>query len=111
MSAPRIELVYFTGCPHVEAAREAIRDALAAARMTPEWYEWNRDDPATPGVLRACGSPTVLVDGHDVAPVVSDAVCCRLYAGRNGLANAPSVDMIRSALEAFPGERYKSDMP
>ncbi|MGA7965790.1 MAG: hypothetical protein WCB49_07875 [Gammaproteobacteria bacterium] len=111
MSATRVELVYFTECPHVEAAREAIRDALAAAGMTLEWREWNRDDSATPEALRACGSPTVLVDGRDVAPAASDAACCRLYAGRDGLASAPSMDMIHSALKAFYVEGHEGNMP
>ena len=37
MEAPLIELVYFTGCPHVDAARAALRTALNAAGLPAQW--------------------------------------------------------------------------
>lgn len=100
MNGMKVELVFFAGCPHVEAAREAIRAALVAAGLPPRWREWNRDDSATPGHLRDYGSPTVLVNGRDIAPVPADANCCRLYAGENGPRGAPAAEAIRAALEA-----------
>ncbi|MGH8428259.1 MAG: thioredoxin family protein [Gammaproteobacteria bacterium] len=99
MKTPRVELVYFAGCPHVAAARDALREALAAEELQPEWTEWNCDDEATPGALRRYGSPTVVVDGRDVMPVPSDAKCCRVYPGDAGLRSAPAVEMIRAALK------------
>ncbi|MGH8274135.1 MAG: hypothetical protein ACRES9_07780 [Gammaproteobacteria bacterium] len=99
MSPLHIELIYFTGCPHVEAARDAIRAALAAEGMQPEWTEWNRDDATTSEALRQYGSPTVLVDGSDVMPTPADANCCRLYPGDEGLRNAPEAETIRAALK------------
>lgn len=98
MNTPRVELVYFTGCPHVENAREAIREAMMAEGLAAEWREWNRDDAATPETLRGYGSPTVLVDGHDVVPTSSDANCCRVYADADGLGSVPAVKTIRAAL-------------
>ncbi|MGH8128585.1 MAG: thioredoxin family protein [Gammaproteobacteria bacterium] len=98
MNTPRVELVYFTGCPNVAAARGAIREAMTAEGLTAEWREWNRDDAATPDALRGYGSPTVLVDGHDVVPASSDANCCRVYPGDSGLLSTPSVESIRAAL-------------
>lgn len=107
---PRIELVYFPGCPNVEAARTAIRAALAAMSLSLDWREWNRDDAATPDVLRRYGSPTVLVNGTDVAPASSDGTCCRIYADKDRMLPAPSVESIRSALEAggMDGKRDRS---
>lgn len=99
MSRPRIEVVYFTGCPHVDAARAAVRGALAEAGLEARWREWNRDDPRTPAALRGYGSPTVLVDGRDVDPAPADANCCRLYADGENWRSAPSVAMIRAALD------------
>lgn len=100
MSAPRIDLVYFRGCPHVDTAREAIRTALRGMPAVSGWREWDRDDPATPETLRVHGSPTVLVDGCDVTPAVEDGACCRVYATKDGVGGAPSPDAIRSALES-----------
>lgn len=98
MNTPRIELVYFTGCPNVAAARGAIREAMVAEGMQPTWTEWNRDDESTPETLRRYGSPTVLVDGDDVVPTSSDANCCRVYPDDSGLRSTPSVESIRAAL-------------
>ncbi|MGH8161740.1 MAG: thioredoxin family protein [Gammaproteobacteria bacterium] len=107
MKAPRVELVYFTGCPHVDGARDALREALSAEGMQPKWVEWNRDDATIPETLRQYGSPTVLVDGHDVAPAPADANCCRLYPGDEGLRSAPEVDAIRAALKSDNADRKR----
>jgi len=100
MESPRLELVYFPGCPNVDAARASLRAALTAAGMAAVWREWNRDDPATPEALRAFGSPTVLVDGRDVSPGDADTggACCRVYEDEAGLRAWPSEAMIRAAL-------------
>jgi hypothetical protein len=66
MSAPPIELVYFTGCPHVDAARESLRAALNAAGLPARWVEWDQTREATPERVHAYGSPTVLIGGVDV---------------------------------------------
>jgi hypothetical protein len=63
---PTVELVYFKGCPHVEAARQALRSALAAMEYTPEWEEWDQESPQAPARVRGWGSPTVLIGGRDV---------------------------------------------
>jgi hypothetical protein len=89
----RIELVYFGACPHTEAARVNLRAALASARVGSHWTEWNQDEPTTPNRFRAHPSPTVLVNGRDVAsggqPV--EAPACRA-------SGAPSVAEIAAAL-------------
>jgi hypothetical protein len=33
---PTVELVFFQGCPHVEAARQALQAALDALGLRPE---------------------------------------------------------------------------
>ena len=66
MNTPPIELVYFTGCPHVAAARDALRTALDNAGLPASWQEWDQADPRTPARLHGYGSPTVLVGGMDV---------------------------------------------
>jgi len=97
----RIELVYFQGCPHVDAARAALSEALGSVGMPLEWTEWDRDAGATPAALRAYGSPTVLVNGRDVVPTESDGNCCRVYPGPAGVQAAPPLDSICAALAAI----------
>lgn len=99
---PRVELVYDAECPQVAAARRAVVEAFAQQSLPAAWSEWERSDPEAPDYVRLCGSPTVLIDGRDVAPSpTSDgAGCCRLYAaGPDGLNGSPSADMITAALQ------------
>lgn len=66
MDRPVIELVYFAGCPHVEAARTALRAALEVAGLPAAWREWDQAQPGVPERVMGYGSPTVLVDGMDI---------------------------------------------
>ena len=88
-----VELVYFTGCPHVNRARLALRDALKAAGLPEKWTEWNQFDPSSPERIQGYASPTILVAGQDVTGDMPAAVAkaCRI----DGLA---SPDVIRDAL-------------
>lgn len=78
MTHPEVELVYFGGCPHVEAAREVLRAALEAAGLPPEWREWDQEAAEAPERVQRYGSPTILVGGKDVlkgAPGVGGRAC------------------------------------
>jgi hypothetical protein len=78
MDAPPIELVYFSGCPHVGEARAALRAALEAAGLPAAWREWDQTHPETPARVLGYGSPTVLIDGVDVtgrAPANAGRAC------------------------------------
>jgi hypothetical protein len=90
---PQIELVYFTGCPHVERARAALREALASSGLPQKWDEWNQYDPASPHRIQGYASPTILVRGQDVTGYASPATAsaCR----SDGVASA---EIIRAAL-------------
>lgn len=90
--SPRIELVYFTGCPNVEDARSNIKEALSARGLPLEWDEWDQVEDNTPDRVKQYGSPTVLVDDRDVTGTepAGAMACC---AG-----GAPKVDQILHAL-------------
>ncbi len=90
-----IELVYFDGCPNVDAARANIRAALEAADLPPTWREWNQSDPSAPAYVKQYGSPTVLVDGRDVTGVEAGVAASACRAD-----GAPSAKMIRLAMAA-----------
>ncbi len=96
----KVQLLYFAGCPNLEAARQALQSALAAAGLPPDYEEVDTNAPETPEALRGWGSPTVLVDGLDVAGQAQPAgSSCRLYPG----GRAPSEAMIRDALATARG--------
>ena len=88
-----IELVYFAGCPHVEMARAALREALTLSGLPPRWTEWDQDDPAAPEHIHRYASPTILVSGRDVTgqSPVGNARACRA----DGVVSA---EVIRAAL-------------
>ena len=92
----KVQLLYFQGCPNLDAARAAVRDALAAEKLDTPIEEIDVEDPAAPEAVRGWGSPTILIDGKDVSGHEPSASCaCRLYAG-----GAPSVASIRDRIAA-----------
>jgi hypothetical protein len=79
----QVQLLYFEGCPHVAKARHVLHAALAACAL-PEVAveELDVEAPTTPAELRDWGSPTILVNGADVAgEEAPSGRSCRLYAG------------------------------
>lgn len=74
---PHIELIYFTGCPHVDAARSRLRAGLLLRQLPVAWREWDTLAASTPEEYRRYGSPTILIDGRDVAdlPLEEGARC------------------------------------
>lgn len=97
-----IEFIYQPDCPNVDAARAALRHALVAAGKEPHWREWNSTLPACPPHARAYGSPTILINGLDVAGAEpSHAPACRIYRDATGRSvGAPPVELIGAALRA-----------
>jgi mercuric ion transport protein len=98
---PTVELIYDTDCPNVGAAREQLRSALDTTGLPIHWQEWDREAADSPGHARLFGSPSILVDGKDVAgvPPSAAASCCRVYPNHNGgMKGVPSVECIVAAL-------------
>lgn len=97
----RVELIYDTGCPNVQRARKALLEGFSLAGLQPSWMEWDLKSPDSPAYVRGCGSPTILVDGRDVAGVApsNGESSCRLYrSGSGAFAGAPSVEQVAEAL-------------
>lgn len=97
----KVELIYDADCPNVEAARKQLRRAFAQTGESPEWDEWDRSDPESPLYARQYGSPTILINGRDVAggSPSEESNCCRLYWDHSGQIQAvPSVEEIVAAL-------------
>lgn len=96
-----VELVYEQGCPGVPETRHSLLKAFSSLDLRPEWLEWERGDPGLPDHAQGFGSPTVLVEGRDVAgePANADAGSCRLYRSSDGYCRSPSAEMIREALQ------------
>lgn len=102
---PAVDLIYDDDCPNVASTRTNLIRAFSRSGWSPRWREWNRHDPTLPAHLSRFGSPSVVIDGRDVAADdggASDS-CCRVYAGPDGrFDGAPSVDAIADVLGSAP---------
>lgn len=90
-----VKLLFFPGCPHVDGARSALREAFRQLKRQPQWEEIDIT-ASDGGSLAGFGSPTILVNGRDVEPTHrQEGVHCRIYESGMG---APSPDAIIAAL-------------
>jgi hypothetical protein len=95
MNPKKVELVYFTGCPNAEEARENIRHALTEMGRSAPWVEWDLECEETPARYGIYGSPTVLVGGRNVTEAPAAAAGLSCSAG-----GAPQVAEIVRALKS-----------
>ncbi len=96
-----VEFVYEETCPFIGATRSRLIAAFQEAEMRPQWTEWATNDPDAPAYVRAYGSPTILVDGQDIADVPTEEAenCCRIYSSEIKMQGVPPLDMIVDALK------------
>ena len=102
MRRPRVEILYFDGCPNHEPARALVEQVAAELGLQPEIELVEVTDAGTATRLRFLGSPSVRVDGRDVEPGADErsdfVLSCRVYRSERGLAGQPEADWIRRAL-------------
>lgn len=101
MTMPRVELIYDMDCPNIQHARKALLEGFSEAGLQPSWTEWDRKSPESPDHVRRYGSPTILVDGRDVAGAepAERSDSCRIYDhGAGGLRGVPPVPRIAARL-------------
>lgn len=67
-----IELVYFKD---VDVARKSLHEACSALGVKADWKEWDQNDDSILDHVKDFGSPSILVDGKDVAGSPDD--CCQ----------------------------------
>ena len=82
MRAPRVELLWWEGCPSTDGALAMLRDEMAAVGLDPEEIEMREvSTDADAQREEFIGSPTIRVDGHDVQPVPGETIglSCRVY--------------------------------
>ena len=97
-----MELLWWEGCPSTEEALAELREEMTAAGLDPEAVVMReiRDD-AEAERTGFVGSPTIRVDGRDVAPARDEPIglACRIYRLRDGRISAvPDRSDLREAL-------------
>lgn len=100
---PDIELLWWAGCPSTDRAHTELEQAIRDVGLSA--VEVRRTEIATDDEARErgfVGSPTILVDGADVASPGPDEVAglaCRVYRRRDGrISPTPDPDDTREAL-------------
>jgi hypothetical protein len=102
MRRPRVEILYFHGCPNHEPTRALVERVARELQHDPEIDLVEVVDADAAAELRFLGSPTVRVDGRDVEPRAEErqefVLSCRVYRTERGLAGQPDEAWIREAL-------------
>jgi hypothetical protein len=95
-----VELLYFHGCPHWKAADRHLRELAPELRFRLEHRVVTGPEDAEAARFR--GSPTILVNGRDPFAQGDEAfgLSCRVYRTAGGPAGSPTIEQLRSALDA-----------
>jgi|SRR5580658_5351970 hypothetical protein len=97
----RIEVLYVAECPSHPAALKLVRDVLSAEGVSAEIREVLITDGRMATELAFSGSPTIRVNGRDVANDSSNpkgvGLSCRLYPGSSEIG-LPPVELVRRAV-------------
>jgi Domain of unknown function (DUF2703) len=98
----KVEILYLADCPSQPAAVSLVKEVLAAQGVEAEITELLVSDEQAARELRFPGSPTIRINGRDVAePLATEsfALRCRLYPGSSRIG-LPPVELIRLAVAA-----------
>lgn len=102
MSRPRVEILYFEGCPNHEPARALVERLARQLHVEPAIELVEVADPEAAVALRFLGSPTVRVNGVDIEPGAEErrdfAFSCRIYRSEGSVSEQPEASWIRAAL-------------
>jgi len=100
----KVEVLYVAECPTHPAAVKLVRDILAAENVEAKVHEVLVRDEGMASVLRFAGSPTIRINGRDVAGESQDdqsfALSCRLYPGSKQVGLPPAEMIHRAVLKA-----------
>jgi hypothetical protein len=98
---PRVEFLWWEGCPSHEAALAELREAMSQAGLEPGSVDVRHIDTGDEAEReRFTGSPTIRIDGRDVQPTDEPAgLTCRIYRLRDGrVSPTPDPADLRDAL-------------
>lgn len=105
----KVEVLYVSECPSHPAAVKLVRDVLAAQGVATDVHEVLVRDERMAIELRFPGSPTIRINGKDVAGESQTAknfsLSCRLYPGSKQIGLPPAEIVHRAVLEARQKEQ------
>jgi len=99
-----VELIFDRDCPNVGEARTKLLQAFKQVGMSPQWKEWDREDPQSPSYAKLFGSPTILIGGKDISGEQPSSAnnSCRVYQDSNGkFIKTPPLESLVSGLQNY----------
>jgi hypothetical protein len=100
--APRVELLWWEGCPSTDEALAMLREEMTALGLDPEAIDVREVSTDADAEREAfVGSPTFRVDGEDVQPLREEPVglSCRVYRLADGrISPLPERQEVRQTL-------------
>lgn len=103
----KVEVLYVAECPSHPAAVKLVRDVLTSEGVTAEIRELLVTDEKMATDLAFSGSPTIRINGRNVAEDSSQAkasgLSCRLYPGSAEIGLPPIETVRRAVIEAREG--------
>jgi hypothetical protein len=102
MRTPRVELLWWVGCPSTDEALAMLREEMHGLRLDPETVDV-REVTSDAGARREefVGSPTIRIDGRDLQPLPEEPVglSCRVYRLADGrISPIPDRQEVRDTL-------------
>jgi glutaredoxin len=105
----KVEVLYVADCPTHRAAVRLVKQVLAAEDVDAEIHEVLVRDQGMANELGFSGSPTIRINGRDVAGEPREAgrfaLSCRLYPGSQQVGLPPAEMIHRAVLKARQGAR------
>ncbi|PJF36709.1 MAG: hypothetical protein CUN49_04090 [Candidatus Thermofonsia Clade 1 bacterium] len=98
-----VQFLYYEACPSHEAGLQRLREVMAQEGLDAPIEIIKVETEAQAEALRFIGSPTILINGADIAPISGEAryrLTCRTYRLEDGrFSPLPSAELIRAALQ------------
>lgn len=103
----KVEVLFVADCPSHPAAVKLVKHVLDAEGVEAEIHEVLVRDEGMANELGFYGSPTIRIDGRDIAGESQDArsfaLSCRLYPGSKQVGLPPAEMIHRAVLKARQG--------
>jgi hypothetical protein len=100
----RVSFLFYEDCPSHDLALERLREVLDEKGIDVSVEVVRVESEEQAQELRFVGSPTILLNGQDIAPPPPDSrytLTCRAYHLEDGrISPLPSPDTIRRAIDA-----------
>jgi hypothetical protein len=106
---PKVELLWWRGCPSTERALGQLRQVMEETGLDPDQIEVREvETEAQAREEDFVGSPTIVIDGSQMQPPGDDprGLTCRVYRMRDGrYSPTPDLADVRDAILRAMGER------